>query len=139
MYEPEPEPERSTDPLPRHHDASAPMHGQLNLAATGTRSAASVAAVTGAVATTAAHADVRTPHCPLQLPDGALPLNIRHHVAYLMAVIKKGVPQAYDSNRLTILHFAVAGLDLLGQRELLGPYRYGLNPRVMICALVLDD
>ena len=113
------------------------MQGQLDLAATSTRSAASVAA--RAVATTAAHAGVLTPHCPLQLPDGALPLNLRHHVAYLMAVIKKGVPQAYDSNRLTILHFAVAGLDLLGQRELLGPYRYELNPRVMMCALVLDD
>ena len=67
----------------------------------------------------------RTPHGPLLLPpDGAAPLQLRAHAAYLMAVIRKGVPEAYDSNRLTMLHFAVAGLDLLGQRELLDPYRY---------------
>ena len=47
-----------------------------------------------------------------------------------MAVIKKGVPEAYDSNRMTMLHFAVAGLDLLGQSKLLDPYRYALGKRL---------
>jgi hypothetical protein len=137
MHEPEPEPERSIEPRSRQHDAFVSMQGQLDLAATSNRSGASVPPATGAVPTTAVHADARTPHGLLQLPDGALPLKLRDHAAYLMAVVKKGVPQAYDSNRLTMLHFAVAGLDLLGQRELLDPYRYEL-PSV-VCALVLHD
>ena len=76
------------------------------------------------------HESAPTPHGPLLLPNGAPPLQLRAHAAYLMAVIKKGVPEAYDSNRMTMLHFAVAGLDLLGQSKLLDPYRYALGKRL---------
>lgn len=136
MYEPEPEPECSPEPLARHCEAAS-MQEEVDLAAaTSNRAAARTAAGTGALATPQL---ARTPHGPLQLPDGALPLKLRHHAAYLMAVIKKGVPQAYDSNRLTMLHFAVAGLDLLGQRDLLDPYRCELSSRSVVYGVALFE
>ena len=41
-------------------------------------------------------------------------------------MLRRGLPsshQGLDPNRLTLVHFAVAGLDVLGQLERLEPFR----------------
>ena len=43
---------------------------------------------------------------------------------YLRAVLLRGLPPAHeklDPNRLTLVHFAVAGLDALGELQVLQP------------------
>eukprot|EP01048_Picozoa_sp_COSAG05_P027813 COSAG05_NODE_8304_length_716_cov_1.333874_1_plen_115_part_10 len=62
------------------------------------------------------------------------------HAQYCVAVIVHGLPKSHqglDSNRLTILHFALAGLDCLGQlsllsadhRQMIVDWVYGLEVR----------
>jgi len=118
---PEPEPRGAATPPPPP-DASMTVQSSMPAAAT----AAASAAAAGAGAAEGAAPPQPTPHGPLLLREDAPSLLLKHHVAYLMAVIRKGLPPAMeglDSNRLTMLHFAVAGLDLLGQRERLAPFR----------------
>lgn len=124
MHDPEPEPDCAADSTLIHNDSDAASPHKGATAGSVDVPAAPAAGMTSSAAAGEEQGmPTPTPHGPLQLPAGALPLQLRYHAAFLMAVIKKGIPEAYDSNRLTMLHFAVAGLDLLGQRELLEPYR----------------
>lgn len=80
------------------------------------------AAATSAAGTTAAA--IHTASLGGLLPSDAPELTVQEHVRYLHAVLLRGLPPSHeklDPNRLTLVHFAVAGLDVLGELRVLEP------------------
>ena len=111
--EPEPEPEPAPAPAVPNKPEAAPQE-----------KVPSPAEAEGSSETPPA--PTRRPHGPLSLPPDSPALLIEHHTRYLLAVLRRGLPsshQGLDPNRLTLVHFAVAGLDVLGQLERLDPFR----------------